>query len=207
MLNNRGFCRVKFQKMKSKLLIILLSFVFAEALIGQSIVDYQALISKADLKYDHPVKRSESGQPVGNGRMGSLIWTKPQALCFQINRADVFSNNSNSNMFDANVVDASVLMENGRDYCGGAGFVDIDFLSTEDIFSYSTFNQHLSCYDGTVETDGRGIKTTTSVWNKEDVMAVRGFRFQRLSNFNDSQPAHPERSICTKRKAYSIFKG
>jgi len=28
---------------------------------------------------------------VGNGRMGSLVWTSPSALKFQINRVDVFS--------------------------------------------------------------------------------------------------------------------
>lgn len=158
--------------MKLKLLIVLSVLFFNGPIFSQTAIDYRSLISKADLIYSKPVKRSEAGQPVGNGRMGTLVWTKPQALCFQINRVDVFSNNSNSNMFDANVVDASVLMDNGRDYCGGAGMVDIDFLSNEDIFSDSSFNQHLSCYDGTLETEGKGINTNTFVWNEEDVMAV-----------------------------------
>ena len=29
--------------------------------------------------------------PVGNGRTGSLVWTTPSALHFQINRVDVFA--------------------------------------------------------------------------------------------------------------------
>src|ERR1041385_8007267 len=49
----------------------------------------RALISRADLDYPAPVTRSEDGLPVGNGRMGSLVWTSPTALRFQINRNDV----------------------------------------------------------------------------------------------------------------------
>jgi len=53
-------------------------------------IDYKSLISKADLIYTSPVKRSVDGQPVGNGRMGSLIWTNQNGLSYQINRVDVF---------------------------------------------------------------------------------------------------------------------
>ena len=38
-------------------------------------VDYRSLISRADLDWDTPVPRSEEGSPLGNGRMGSLLWT------------------------------------------------------------------------------------------------------------------------------------
>lgn len=127
------------------------------------VIDYPSLISKADLIYTQPVKRTESGQPVGNGRMGSLIWTSPQAISYQINRIDVFSVNANTRTFDGTP----------RDYCGGSGLVDIDFQSNEAVFTDNTFNQYLSCYDGTVETDGKGIKTKSFVWNDEDVMAIR----------------------------------
>ena len=57
-------------------------------------IDLRALISDADLVYDKPVPRSEEGMPVGNGRMGSLVWTTPESLRFQINRVDVYANNS-----------------------------------------------------------------------------------------------------------------
>ena len=49
-------------------------------------IDYRRLISRADLVYDKPVPRSEEGMPVGNGRMGSLVWTTPGELRLQINR-------------------------------------------------------------------------------------------------------------------------
>src|SRR4051794_20412523 len=57
-------------------------------------VDYRKLVSRADLDYDRPATRSEEGQPLGNGRMGSLVWTTPSALHFQINRVDVFGQDS-----------------------------------------------------------------------------------------------------------------
>ena len=127
------------------------------------VINYQSLISQADLIYTQPVKRTESGQPVGNGRMGSLIWTSPQEISYQINRVDVFSVNANTKTFDGTP----------RDYCGGSGLVDIDFQSNEAVFTENTFNQHLSCYDGTVKTEGKGIKTNSFVWNNEDVMVIK----------------------------------
>ena len=62
-------------------------------------VDFHKLVSRADLDYAEPVKRSEEGQPVGNGRMGSLVWTAPSALRFQINRVDVYAENRDSHSF------------------------------------------------------------------------------------------------------------
>src|SRR3954449_7018518 len=75
-------------------------------------VDYRKLISRADLVYERPVERSEEGMPVGNGRMGSLVWTTPRQLRFQINRADVYANNSASTSF----------FERHNDYCSGCAY-------------------------------------------------------------------------------------
>ena len=73
-------------------------------------VDYGALVSRADLAYDRPVSRGEEGMPLGNGRMGSLVWTAPTALRLQINRVDVFGSNCATNSFP----------ERNTDYCGAA---------------------------------------------------------------------------------------
>jgi hypothetical protein len=62
-------------------------------------VDHGALVSRADLDYDQPVSRSEEGMPLGNGWMGSLVWTVPTALKLQINRVDVFGSNCATNSF------------------------------------------------------------------------------------------------------------
>ena len=125
-------------------------------------VDYEKLVSSASLTYDKPVTRSEAGMPVGNGTMGSLLWTTPSAVRLQLNRVDVFANNSASNNF----------YERHTDYCGGVGFVDIDFLD-EVIFTEKNFRQHLSPYEGVVRVEGADIKATLLAWNEQDVMAMQ----------------------------------
>ena len=52
-------------------------------------INLKQLIHRADLHYDGVVERCEEGLPIGNGRMGSLIWTSPDAMKMQINRTDV----------------------------------------------------------------------------------------------------------------------
>ncbi len=129
---------------------------------SQSLPDIKTLISGADQFYDTPVARSEEGMPVGNGRMGTLVRTIPSSLKFQINRVDIFGNNSASNNFH----------ERNTDYCNGAGFVDIEFVTWgDDVFTAPDFKQHLSCYDGIVTTEGLNISTRTLAWNEKDVMA------------------------------------
>lgn len=123
-------------------------------------VDYGKLVSRADLHYDKPVNRSEEGMPVGNGRMGSLVWTTPEAIRLQINRVDVFANNCYSTSFPAR----------NSDYCGGCGFMDLDFGGK--VFTESKTAQHLSCYDGLADVRGDGVVARVMAWNEQDVMAV-----------------------------------
>ncbi|MBW6479030.1 MAG: hypothetical protein K0B37_06330 [Bacteroidales bacterium] len=156
--------------------LIIISFQFLNAeeppnLSEMLKVDFEKLVSKADLHYSSPVKRSEEGMPVGNGVMGSLVWTTPSALKMQINRVDVFPNDASSDNF----------FERHTDYCGGLGFVDFDFISeSENIFSDSGFSQHLTCYNGLVTTTGKGFKTEVFTWAEKDVMAVRIFPNEEL---------------------------
>src|SRR5215467_4189748 len=119
--------------------------------------DLHRLISDADLVYAKPVARSEEGMPVGNGRMGSLVWTTPQSLRFQINRADVYANNSYTNSF----------FERHNDYCGGCGFVEIDF--GKEVFPESGFAQRLEVYDGLLTVGPAKVVA----WPHQDVMAVQ----------------------------------
>ncbi|HEV8145814.1 MAG TPA: hypothetical protein VGP79_05520 [Bryobacteraceae bacterium] len=128
-----------------------------------STVDFAKLISRADLIYDQPVPRSEEGIPIGNGRMGSLVWTTPSQLRFQINRADVYASNSASNSF----------FERHNDYCGGCAFLDVDFGGVaEDPFPESGFKQHLAVHDGLLTIDGRGVTARVFTWPTDDVMAI-----------------------------------
>jgi hypothetical protein len=83
-------------------------------------VDFRKLVSRADLNYDKPASRSEEGMPIGNGRMGSLVWTSPSALKFQINRVDVFAENSYTTSFP----------RADTDYASGCGYVDINLVQS-----------------------------------------------------------------------------
>src|SRR5512139_1759872 len=68
-------------------------------------IDLPRLVSRANIVLDRPVSRPEAGMPIGNGRMGSLIWTIPNVLKLQINRVDVFGNDRSSNSFPQRYTD------------------------------------------------------------------------------------------------------
>lgn len=114
-------------------------------------MDERRLVSRADLSYDKPASRSEEGMPVGNGRMGSLVWTTPSALKFQINRVDVFAEDSTTTSFP--MADS--------DYASDCADVDVNLVSFgDDVFSGSGFRQNLSIYDGVMAVEGRGSTGT-----------------------------------------------
>ena len=126
-------------------------------------VNLRKLLERADLSYDRPAARSEEGIPVGNGRMGSLVWTVPGALKFQINRVDVYGNDCYTKSF----------FERHSDYAGGCGFVDIEFGDLgEDVFPVTGFSQRLSVYDGLLELKGKDVTIRVLAWPAQDVMAV-----------------------------------
>src|SRR3954466_10837113 len=88
-------------------------------------VEFGALVSRADLDYARPATRPEEGQPIGNGRTGSLVWTTPSALHFQVNRVDVFGQDSYTTSFP----------QQDSDYASGCAFVDVNLVDAgEDVF-------------------------------------------------------------------------
>src|SRR5215813_9783134 len=142
--------------------VLLLSAVVSHAG-GLLIVDYRKLVSRADLTYDTPAARSEEGMPIGNGRMGSLVWTTPSALKFQINRMDVFGADSTTVSFP----------QADSDYASGCGYVDINLVDAgDDVFAGKDFNQHLSVYDGQMTAKGKSVTTRALAGPQRDVMAV-----------------------------------
>ena len=131
--------------------------------VGLLDVDYQALVSRGDLHYTEPASRSEEGMPIGNGRMGSLVWTTPSAIRLQINRADVFG-------CDASTVS---FPQADSDYAAGCGYVDIHLVDAgEDVFAGGDFSQHLSLYDGLMTAQGKGVSARALGWPHRDVLGV-----------------------------------
>jgi hypothetical protein len=126
--------------------------------------ELRSRISRADLIYDHPVERSEEGMPLGNGRMGTLVWTTSDQIRLQVNRVDAYANNSYSNSF----------VERHNDYCGGCAYVDIDFGGRETgTFISPFFRQQLSVYDGTVTLTGKQTSVEMIACPEMDVIAAR----------------------------------
>ncbi len=124
--------------------------------------DMREVVSRADLHYDKQVKRSEAGLPLGNGTMGSLVWTSEQALHFQLNRVDVFAV-GNENAYTV-------------DYCNGLAKVDVRFAdasSDERVFPKDDVKQHLSAYDATVTVGESPVEAEVLAWHARDAMAIR----------------------------------
>ena len=127
-------------------------------------VDYRRLVSRADLSFDHTFDISDEGLPIGNGTMGSLIWTSPHALKFQINRVDVYANGCETNSF----------FRRDHDYAYACGLLDIELVDFgEEVFPKEGTRQHLAVYDGLATIAGAGVTTESTAWQKGDVFAVR----------------------------------
>jgi hypothetical protein len=95
--------------------------------------------------------------------MGSLVWTTPSELHLQVNRVDVYGNDCTTNSF----------FERHNDYCGGCGYVDIDFGGEADKpFPGSGFPQHLSVYDGELSIKAKGVRLEMIATPASDVMAI-----------------------------------
>src|SRR5207344_2089649 len=85
-------------------------------------VDYKSLVGRADLDYAAPASRSEEGMPVGNGRMGSLVWTTPSQLKFQINHVNVYGIDCETDSFPVR----------HTDYASTCGYLDITLVDYGD---------------------------------------------------------------------------
>jgi len=137
-------------------------------------VNYQELVSRGDLHYNTTYDRPEHGMPVGNGRMGTLVWTTPTSLKMQLNREDAFANDRTTHSF----------YERETDYAHGVGFFDIEFVDYgEDVFVENGTRQHLSIYDGLVTIEGQGVKSQVIAWQEEDAIALK------INEMRESPPA------------------
>jgi len=126
-------------------------------------VDLRRLVSAADLDYTEPPPRSEGGIPIGNGSMGTLVWTEPTAIKMQINRVDVFAEDRSTNSFP----------ERNKDYGSSCGYVDLDFGDFgDDVFSGAAFHQHLHVYDGISDVAGNGVSARAMACEGHNAIAV-----------------------------------
>lgn len=105
-------------------------------------------IGKSDLYYQGIKRISEAGIPVGNGRMGSLVWMDEEEMHLQWNRVDVFANDASSQSFP----------QKDTDYSSGTGKVDMSFGSGKEAAFGEETRQHLSVYDGSLKIVSGGME-------------------------------------------------
>ena len=166
-------------------------------------VDYPTLVARGDLSIDGPVTRSEEGLPIGNGRMGTLLWTEGDTLRMQMNRVDVFGNSAASNSFP----------QRNSDYCGGCGLVGLKFTrgdavagETPSVFSAEHCRQHLSCYDGLATVTGQDVKVEAQAGQKDDVIALQITDLRKTKNQDQEVAIELRMPTCAGREAWKSFR-
>ncbi|MBI2298260.1 MAG: hypothetical protein HYU66_04790 [Armatimonadetes bacterium] len=125
-------------------------------------VDHRALVSLSDLVYLSPAAQPAEGLPVGNGRMGTLVWTTPSAVHMQINRSDVFAaNKHHAGSFTGPV-----------DQCWGAcAQIAVD-IGGQPFAAGKAFTQRLSLYQAETTITGARLAVRCFVSAATDVLAL-----------------------------------
>lgn len=131
--------------------------------IGSSMVtiDYAGYLAPIDLHYTKPTEPIE-GIPLGNGKMGSLVWVDKSGSSLQFNfgRPDVFFRGSATTTW----TDSSHIDGNSK-----VGRVDISFSGNP--FSHTCI-QHLNTYDGYESLEGANVSSRIVAWRDHDVFAI-----------------------------------
>ena len=131
---------------------------------GKQPAPFAALMSMAQ-----PAARPVEGLPIGNGRMGTLVWTTPGTVEFQINRVDVFAVNRDAKgkRFGAD----GWARESNTDYGGGCGRVSVIF-GGEPFRAGPHFAQPLSLADAQCEVRGEAVYVVCWVAAEADALVV-----------------------------------
>ncbi len=120
------------------------------------------MMPEAQIVTTQPAARPVDGHPIGNGRMGTLVWTTPGAIEFQINRVDVFA---------ANRTTAGAHFPGPTDYGGGCARVSIA-VGGEPFHAGPHFQQSLSLADARCDVRGEGVRAACWVAAADDVLVV-----------------------------------
>lgn len=114
------------------------------------------------LVHEKPVAHPAQGHPIGNGRMGTMVWTTPGTIEFQINRVDVFAVNRHT---------SSAHFPGPTDYGGGCARVSIA-VGGEPFGPGPHFAQRLSLADARCELRARDLRVSCWVAAQDDVLVI-----------------------------------
>ncbi|MEI7899819.1 MAG: hypothetical protein WCK89_06170 [bacterium] len=124
-------------------------------------MDYAKYLAPIDLHFTKPTKPID-GIPLGNGRMGTLVWIDEagSGLHFNFGRPDVFYRGSATTTFS---------YTSHTDGNSKVGHVDISFAGSP--FA-KTCNQDLHAYDGYEGVQGVNVSARIVAWRDRDVFAI-----------------------------------
>lgn len=115
----------------------------------------------APMSMTQPAARPVEGLPIGNGRLGTLVWTTPGTVEFQINRVDVFAVNRQAVVAN---------FPGPTDYGGGCARVSIA-VGGAPFSAGANFAQRLSLADARCEVRGEAVRAVCWVAD-EDALVV-----------------------------------
>ncbi len=122
-------------------------------------------LEDSDLVYDQPAVSPDAGHPIGNGRMGTMVWTSSDAIHLQINRADVFAVNCDHQGQPGSVGSAT-------DYCGGIARVVMHVGGQPFVPGELSFRQRLSLENAECTIESMGLQVRCYVAANSDVLVM-----------------------------------
>ena len=122
-------------------------------------------LENSDLVYNQPAASPDAGQPIGNGRMGTMVWTSPDAIHLQINRVDVFAVNRDHQGQPGQRGSAT-------DYCGGIASVVVHVGGQPFAPGEKSFRQRLSLENAECAIEGMGLQVRCFVSADADVLVM-----------------------------------
>jgi hypothetical protein len=138
-----------------------------------------ARLAQQEIVFHSPAANPNEGMPIGNGRMGTLVWTQGDAIAFQLNRVDNFTTNRfhgrDQIIHDGPDVYSNDPEKPSTDQLLSLGSLQVHFPG-EQFGKGKQFTQRLSLADGRVTVHNQSqagvIEAETFVAANEDVLTL-----------------------------------
>ena len=128
--------------------------------VRQYLVDHEATTERVFDFYRFPESR-----PIGNGRMGTMVWTSPAAVHLQINRVDVFAVNRDHQGQPGQ-------RGSTTDYCGGIAGVVVHIGGQPFAPGQESFRQRLSLENAECTIEGKGLEVRCFISADSDLLVM-----------------------------------
>ena len=133
--------------------------------LGQELlrVDSRKLVCARTLFSTSPRGAARRDCPSAMAGWAASCGPRPRRLKFQINHANVYGINCETDSF----------RERHSDYASTCGYLDVNLVDYgDDVFAGEEFGQRLSLYDGVMTARGKGVTARVVGWRGGDVLAI-----------------------------------